>query len=255
MLKWSKANAKIEALGAVPSLASFLVKRKVFSLDLLSGHFCPFAEDCKSMAVVGADGRRHIEDGPNTQFRCFSASQEVLYTNLYNLRKNNSDLLRAAKSTAKMVELIESSMPRSLGVCRIHVGGDMFNQAYFDAWLEVARNHPSILFYAYTKSLPYWIKRKALVDSLPNFVITASYGGRRDDLIAAHNLRYAKVVYSEAAAGILPIDHDDSHAADPSQRFTPFALLIHGIQPKGTLAAEGLKALKGVGTYSRKAKV
>jgi excisionase family DNA binding protein len=41
------------------------------------------------------DGKRRIQDGPNTEFRCFSASQEVVYTNVYNLRKGNFDAIRA----------------------------------------------------------------------------------------------------------------------------------------------------------------
>jgi len=64
------------------------------------------------------------------------------------------------------------------------------------------------------------------------------------------------VCYTEAEAGVLPIDHDDSHAACPSLRGDDFALLLHGTQPKGTEAAEALKALRKSGTkhsYSRKA--
>lgn len=257
MLKWSNANAKTQALADVPSLAPFLNgKRKIYSLDLLSGHFCPFADKCLSKAVVGADGKRSIVDGPNTEFRCFSASQEVLFTNVYKSREHNSQLLRAAKSTEKMANLIEESMPKNLGICRIHVAGDMFSPAYFAAWIAVARNHPNRLFYAYTKSLPYWVAKKAEVKATPNLVLTASYGGRRDDLIKSERLRFARVVYTEGEAKgqRLPIDHDDSHAADPSAKGKSFALLIHGVQPKGSKAAEALKALNGNGAYSRKGK-
>ena len=72
------ANAKIEALKQVPELAEYLKdKRKVYSLDLLSGYSCPFAEKCLSKAVVQDNGKRKIKDGLKTEFRCFSASQEV----------------------------------------------------------------------------------------------------------------------------------------------------------------------------------
>jgi len=65
-------------------------------------------------------------------------------------------------------------------------------------------------------------------------------------LIAEHGLRSAKVVYSEAQAERmgLEIDHDDSHACDPARANQDFALLIHGVQPKGSLAANALKILK-----------
>lgn len=250
MLKFSKANAKIHALANVPSLAQYLQgKRKVYSLDLLSGWSCPYANDCLSKVVTLESGARKIQDGKNTQFRCFSASQEALYPTVYNLRKHNFDAIR---QSANMSGLIQDSLPKNVGICRIHVGGDFFNQEYFDAWLAVAKNNPQILFYAYTKSLKFWLNRIEIVNSLPNFVITASYGGRSDELIAKHNLRHAKVVLSELEANGLPIDHDDSHAADPSMKNQNFALLIHGVQPKGSQAAEALKALKGKGSYSRK---
>ena len=50
----------------------------------------------------------------------------------------------------------------------------------------------------------------------------------------------------------LEIDHDDSHAADPTKCNQDFALLIHGTQPAGTEAATALRELKGKGSYSRK---
>ena len=245
MVKFSKANAKIEALQDVPSLKPFLEGRKVYSFDLLSGYSCPFAKQCLSKATVNDEGKRKIKDGPDTEFRCFSASQEVQYTNVYNLRKNNYDELRKL-DIKEMAKEILAAMPKDMGVCRIHVAGDFFNEDYFYAWLVIANLNPHILFYAYTKSLRYWIANKGFVDYLPNFVLTASFGGRDDELINEHGLRATKVVYSEEQADCLnlDIDHDDSHAADPELKHQDFALLIHGTQPKDTKAAEALKLLR-----------
>lgn len=260
MLKFSPANVKIQALSKVPAIQPFLSnKRKVYSFDLLSGFSCPHAHDCLSKAIVDAStGRRSIQDGPATQFRCFSASQEVVYTNVYKQRKANFDTLRACKNSAAMFHMLADSLPKNAGVIRIHVAGDFFKQDYFDAWLAVALCKPDTLFYAYTKSLPYWVAR---LDQIPsNFVLTASRGGRKDDLIEKHTLRSVKVVFSEAeatAAG-LEIDHTDEHAANPATCANDFALLIHGVQPKGSLASEAIKVLKLNGTkfsYSRKTDV
>ena len=240
MLKWSPANAKTEALAQIPSLQQYLQnKRKIYSLDLLSGWSCPMAYDCLSRVVLGK-----IVDGKHTKFRCFSASQEVVYPNVYRSREHNYTLLRKCKTSLDMVSLINDNMPKNLGICRIHVGGDMFNRMYMLAWGTVAELNPSRLFYAYTKSLPYWLAYRDYFDSLPNFVLTASYGGRHDDMIAKHNLRSAKVVFSENEAGSLEIDHDDSHAADPTKKRESFALLIHGIQPAGSEAASALQMLR-----------
>jgi hypothetical protein len=79
-----------------------------------------------------------------------------------------------------------------------------------------------------------------------NLVLTASRGGRLDHLIEQHNLRESKVVFSEAEADALgyDIDHTDEHAAIPAIRNESFALLIHGVQPKGSDAAQAVKTLK-----------
>ena len=254
MLKFSKANAKTQALKNDSELADYLTdNRKIYSLDLLSGYSCPYAEKCLSKAVVQPNGKRKIKDGKKTEFRCFSASQEVQYTNVYNSRKHNFDLLRNLHFE-DMVELINGSLPKNTGIVRIHVAGDFFSRQYLDAWYIVALRNPKILFYAYTKSLRFWVGGVTEMPTLHNFVLTASYGGRDDHMIDEFNLRSAKVVFSEAEAEELglAIDHDDSHAAKPTLRDDSFALLIHGTQPAGSEASTALKKLKGKGSYSRK---
>jgi len=254
MLKYSPANAKTEALKQVDELKPFLAdKRKIYSLDLLSGYTCPFAKACLSKAVTQPNGKRKIQDGVDNEFRCFSASQEVQYNGVYNLRKHNMDTLRRLHLN-DMIHELNQAMPKNLGICRIHVAGDFFTPDYMFAWINMAMMHTDRLFYAYTKSLTYWLKYQEWIDQLDNFVLTASYGGRNDDMIEEHNLRSAKVVFSEAEAYELDIDHDDSHAARPSLKNQDFALLIHGTQPKGTEAAEALKELKGKGSYSKNKK-
>ena len=110
----------------------------------------------------------------------------------------------------------------------------------------MAKAHPDRLFYAYTKSLKYWNQFADMLGDVDNFVLTASRGGRDDDMIDRDNLRESVVVFSEDEAYNkgLEIDHDDSHAAVPEWRHNSFALLVHGVQPKGSKAAEALKILK-----------
>ena len=241
MLKFSKANTKLEALANHEELSEFLQnKRKIYSLDLLSGWSCPFADQCLSK-VHQIDGKRKLIDGKNTKFRCFSASQEVVYTNVYNLRKANYDFLRSLATEQQMVDAIQEYLPKNLGINRFDVGGDFFNEKYFRAVCIVASLNPDRLFYGYTKSLPYWVDNRDMVPY--NLVLTASYGGRCDHMIAEHGLRSAKVVLHPEDTD-LPIDHDDSHAAKPSLRDQDFALLIHGVQPKDSDASDAIKRLK-----------
>jgi len=161
-------------------------------------------------------------------------------------------LLSAAskKGVNHLAGLISVSLsPSKLGApIRIHVSGDFFNQNYFDAWIEVAKRYPTRLFYAYTKALPFWVKR---IHNIPqNLVLTASYGGTHDFLIKKHNLRSATVVESveEAKKLRLKIDHDDSLAMEKGKSF---ALLVHGSQPAGTTWAKAWHRLKklGMGGY------
>ena len=249
---FSKANAKLEALYDVPELEPFLrlervdgkfQVRKVYSFDLISGWSCPQAKDCLSKVVQIGESRK-IKDGKDCQFRCFSASQEATFPSAYEKRKRNFDGLKNLKSSYDMAHAIADAMPHNLGICRIHVAGDFFNQLYFRAWHLVAEWHPDRLFYAYTKSLNYWLADR---NDLPkNLVLTASRGGRLDHLIDQYNLRESKVVFSEAEADALgyEIDHTDEHAAIPEIRDESFALLIHGVQPKGSKASAAIKALK-----------
>lgn len=252
MLKFSKENAKTKLLRKIPELQRFLAnRRKVYSLDMLAGWSCPGACDCLAK-VYRENGRSTLKDGPNTKFRCFIASQEVVYPNVYNAHKHNWDMMRAMRSKGQCLKLLEKSMPDNLGICRWHVAGDFFKKTYFEAALELARRNPERLFYAYTKSLPFLMDLKFIDPSngvlLPNFLITASPGGKYDNLIPQLGIRTSKVIFDESEAGHLPIDHDDSHAATPGGSF---ALLLHGVQPKGSEAAEAKKKLGKLGAYSR----
>ena len=250
---FSKANVKIQELAKHPDVQTFFEnRRKIYSFDLISGHSCPFADKCLSKVTI-VDGRRKIVDGRNTEYRCFSASQEALLTNVYNKRSRNFELLRH-RTTDQMRELICGAMPINLGICRIHVAGDFFNRKYFRAWLQVAESNPDRLFYAYTKSLPYWLDNLGNIPD--NMILTASYGGRCDQLIHQLNLRSAIVVYSyEQAEQLgLEVDHDDSHAANPLTKDQDFALMIHGPQPAGSEASAATSELKKQGrkfSYSR----
>lgn len=253
-MKFSKANAKIRALSKVADIQGYLKNnRKVYSFDLLSGHTCPYARDCHAKAMVRDNGTRFVQPGKHADFRCFSASQEAFYTPLFNLRKHNTDYILpiAAANKIKAGEIIVDSLPKNVGVVRIHVGGDFKTQNYFDAWLHAAKQRPDVLFYAYTKSIPFWVKRIAEIPE--NLILTASKGGMKDELIEKHNLRQAIVVDSEDEAMRLnlEIDHDDSHAVNPNKRNQSFALLIHGLQPAGSRWAKAIVNLRGKGSYSR----
>ncbi|MAO76097.1 MAG: hypothetical protein CL699_07355 [Chloroflexi bacterium] len=240
-LKFSQGNAKLK-------------QRLIFSLP--AGKTCPGAVFCKSFAVLQDNGKRKIQDGKQTEFRCFAASSEVQYDAVYNLRANNMELLMRSVIEGSMVDLINASVQhhrkKNTKLVRIHESGDFFSRGYLNAWIEVAKQNPDLKFYCYSKSLDFFLD---LV--LPeNFYLTASYGGKFDHLIDQGLFpRFAKVYKTEEEAmeDGLEVDHDDSHCFGNK----PFALLVHGTQPKGSewskAIAERRKANKFTGYSSKTA--
>jgi hypothetical protein len=180
----------------------------VYEWNLPTGTTCPFALDCK----VSVDRDTGKFENNSTVYRCYAASPER-FPAVRNHRWNNFDFAKAGGVPVP---------PITAKAVRIHAAGDFFSQAYFDTWLEVCRNHPSIEFWAYTKSIKYWITR---INEIPsNLELTASFGGRADHLIDEYKLKRT-IVYkseSEVPSGV-PIDTNDDMARNKSVQF--FALL------------------------------
>lgn len=229
LLYFAKGNAK-------------LAKTTVM-LSLPAGHTCKFASLCRSHADR-ATGK--ITDGKHCQFRCYAVNAENLFPLVRECRWRNWKLLKEAKTVIGMANLLELSLigKRDIELVRFGQSGDFYNQTYFDAWLLVASQHPKWTFYGYTKALPYWAKR---INTIPaNMKLVASRGGTHDYLIEPLGLRSAQVVFTEQEAADLglEIDHDDSHCWNYNKNF---GILIHGTQPKNSLAGKAWYQIKKFG--------
>ena len=244
-LKFSKdKNAKLKAI----KTWSPIKNPRVYSFSLLSGFSCPGASDCQTYAIVNKKtGKRKILEGKKTIFRCFSAIQEAQYNETYNQRKFNFDLLQK-KSFNELLNLIFKSIPQNADYIRVHVGGDFFSKDYMEAWYWAARYYKNIQFWAYTKSIN-WMHE--LEGSRPsNFSMNASRGSKHDSLIDELDLKSAEVVFhpKEAKEKNLPIDKTEELAITGKGSF---ALVLHGMQGKGSDAGEALKVMnKEVYKYS-----
>ncbi len=233
--KTDKIDEKDDCVLSISMGGNAKLNHPYFSLP--AGYTCPFANVCKSFvnrdrSDFKSSGMKIMDTG---DIRCYAASAELAYPAVQNSRWRNFDLLQEFKGDVKgMADLIERSLEyngKNFTLFRIHESGDFFSQEYFDAWLEVIKNNPSIKFYAYTKALPYWVARLGQIP--PNFKLTASKGGKYDNLIDEYGLKYSQIVNTpeEAKALRLPIDVDDSLAYNSDKSF---ALLLHGVQPKAT---------------------
>jgi hypothetical protein len=178
------------------------VKRKTYYRDTVyewnipTGSTCPFALECK-VTVDRVTGKFDVKKGA---YRCYAASAER-FPAVRKLRWDNYEYTFNGNIPI---------LPKDCKAVRIHMSGDFYNQAYFDMWLKVAADNPSVEFWAYTKSVKYWINR---IDVIPNnLTLTASYGGRNDNLISDHNLKNVKVYKNIDEVEGRPIDTNDNWA-------------------------------------------
>jgi hypothetical protein len=234
MLKVQKGNAKLK------NNRVYIEEGQAINVwNMPAGHSCPFAAKCLSIAnrITGK-----ITDGLITEHRCYAASDEAYSTQSRNARHHNFDIVKHMNED-EIIGMIDISMPGG-NYHRVHGSGDFFNYKYFSAWMRTALMHPNKLFYAYTKSLPYWRDWLWSRGELPeNFNLIASKGGSWDNLIDELGLRYSEVVFhpDEAKELGLRIDHNDEIAMFSKESF---ALLLHGTQPVGSKASSALKKMR-----------
>lgn len=179
-----------------------------------SGTTCPGAEQC----LAKAD--RHtgvLTNGPKQKFRCYSAVGER-YASVRARYWCNFEAVRKLDAQG-VQQVLQQALPRSCRMVRIHTAGDFFNEEYFLGWMRFAAANPIVWFWAFTKSIPVWVKN---MHEVPNNVeLQASYGGRYDAMIEQHGLKSARVVESVAEAERLglAIDTNDKLAAYAGSSF------------------------------------
>ena len=176
----------------------------VYEFNLPTGHSCPFAKDCK----IKVDRETGKFDTIGKVYRCYAASAERFPGVRKSRWTNYKDMLKG-----KAIEI-----PKDATHIRIHSSGDFFSQKYFDTWLKVARQNPNVKFWAFTKSIQFWVNR---LDVIPkNFTLQASKGSIQDNLIKEYDLKFAEVFPTlESIPKGMPIDTDDSLAMSGDKSF------------------------------------
>lgn len=229
ILTFSTDNVKLG-----PDIATF---------SLPAGWTCPYAKDCLMKVSRERErdpetGKIKYEKGEDIKYMCYAAWMEMQYEAKQKNNWHNYDLLEEAKTLQEKVDLIEKSIKHLLrekprvNKIRIHESGDFYTGEYFDAWLQVAKRNPHIEFYAYTKAFPFVKKYEEELKKTPNFIITLSGGGKKDELSKDIDLKKATVYITpeEALEAGAIIDLDDSLAQDLDGG--DFGLLVHGMQTK-----------------------
>lgn len=141
-------------------------------------------------------------------FRCYAASSERFPGVRSSRWKNYNDILNG----------IDIQIPKQAKNIRIHGSGDFFSQEYFDKWLTVCKNNPDVNFWAFTKSVQFWVNR---INDIPrNLTLQASKGGLQDHLIEQYNLKYAQVFNSIQEVPVwMKIDTNDDLARFGTESF------------------------------------
>ena len=109
---------------------------------------------------------------------------------------------------------------------RIHDSGDFYDEAYLDRWLSIIRARPNVEFYAYTKMVSLFNRRKA--DLPANFTVIYSFGGTEDKLINVETDRHSLVFTSLRqlkACGYADASNQDDVALGKNPRI---GLVYHG---------------------------
>ena len=158
-----------------------------------------------------------MTNGPLQTFKCYSAVNER-YPSVRERNWSNFDSVRGKKAS-EVAKVLSDCLPEKANRVRVHTAGDFFSEKYFLGWLELAQSKPKVQFWAFTKSLPFWISNISKIP--PNLEMIASYGGRWDHMIKQYGLKYAKVVRSSGEAKNLglKIDTNDKLAAFPGPSF------------------------------------
>ena len=150
-------------------------------------------------------------------------AQNAYYEN-YDMVKDGS-LWKQLDAEITVLECKAEREHKQLRI-RVHDSGDFFSVEYTNHWMDVMRNHPDVVFYAYTKMVNMF-KYGSSIKMADNFHYVLSYGGLEDENIQDYDRK--AIVISEdmdVPLGYVDGSHDDYYASEPS--YEKIALYYHG---------------------------
>jgi len=140
---------------------------------------CPFADDCIKY--------------------CYASKGAYTWLPAQNKHNLNYKLSQQENFTELIQNDIDSKRKKITHI-RLHSAGDFYSVKYLLKWLEIADKNPDIVFYAYTKSIPFFKNSKLIKLMLrhkQNFKVIFSYGSKKDNLINSID-RHAKIFNNES---------------------------------------------------------
>ena len=162
---------------------------------------CPFAKDCIKY--------------------CYAQKGNYRYPSVIKGLNNRYELSKTDDFIPKMNATIILERPTHV---RIHDSGDFYSIAYLNKWVQIANDNKEVIFYAYTKSIPFFKGAKGGKPTIKvpiNLKIIFSEGSKRDILINNNTDRHARIFKSKEllnAAGYIDASNNDLKAITSNKR-------------------------------------
>jgi len=181
---------------------SKLNKTKIFNFSIpayktKSGKItCPFADSCVKYC--------YAQKGNYTRFPKIGQLMEEKY----KISKTNNFI-------PLMNEEIQKKKATHI---RIHDSGDFYSIAYLLKWVQIANDNKDVIFYAYTKSIPFF---KGCINIPSNLKIIFSEGSKTDDLINTAKDRHARIfkdITTLLSAGYIDASNNDLKAIQDNKK-------------------------------------
>jgi len=156
---------------------------------------CPFAKDCIKY--------------------CYAQKGNYKYPNVIKGLNKRYELSKTADFVPKMNATIILERPTHV---RIHDSGDFYSPKYLNKWISIAKANKDVIFYAYTKSIKFFIDGLKLPKNLK---IIFSEGSKIDNLIDENKHRHARIFKSKEllqAAGYIDASNNDLKAITSNKR-------------------------------------
>jgi len=177
-------------------------KAKIFNFSIpayktKSGRItCPFAKDCVKYC--------YAQKGNYTRFPVVQELMEQKYK---------------ISKTAEFIPLMNEEIRKKKAThIRIHDSGDFYSPQYLNKWVDIAKQNTNVIFYAYTKSIKFFVNGLLLPKNLK---IIFSEGSKTDNLINVNKHRHARIFKSKEllkAAGYIDASNNDLQAITSNKR-------------------------------------
>ena len=177
-------------------------KAKIFNFSIpayktRSGRItCPFADSCVKY--------------------CYA--QKGNYTRFPKIQDLMEEKYKISKTNTFIPLMNEEIRKKKATHVRIHDSGDFYSPTYLQKWVDIATQNKDVIFYAYTKSIKFFIDGLKLPKNLK---IIFSEGSKTDDLINVNKHRHARIFKSKEllkAAGYIDASSNDLKAITRNKR-------------------------------------